>query len=569
MGSIAAPDEYDVVVVGGGFGGVCSLHHMRDLGFATHMYEAGTGLGGIWHWNCYPGARVDTETPVYQLYAPELYKEWQWKERYSGRDEMVKYFNHIADTWKLWKDITFQARVTRAYWDQDKSRWDLRIEHRLDAENTGTIVSTTHCKYVIFCTGFASKHYVPPFAGMDSFKGVMCHTALWSEDIELEGKRVAVIGTGASGVQVVSEVSPIAKQLTLFQRTPNMALPMGQCIRDEEWNKLSKQQYAEQVEKMKTTYCGFLYDFDPRKTFDVTEEERHALYEELFNKGGVYFWLGTFTDTLKSKKANDLAYQFWREKTIARLRKPEMIAKLAPEVAPHAFGTKRISLEQNYFEQFNRDSVSLVDLNVDPIETFTENGIKTRSGNEQFFDVIVLATGFDSVTGGLTQIDIRGTNTCIKDKWEKGVWTHLGMMSADFPNMFFVYGPQAPTAFATGPQCAETQGRWIGETLSFMRENGIRSLEPTVEAETVWKEHVNEGAEEGLFKDTKSWYFGDNIPGKARESLNYMGGMPLYRKKCAEAQENGYRNQFVLACEKESRSDDSRRDSMHEKDISR
>ncbi|KAF2114193.1 FAD dependent oxidoreductase [Lophiotrema nucula] len=544
MGSLPAPEAYDVVVIGGGFGGIYSLNHLRGLGFATHMFEAGTGLGGIWHWNCYPGARVDTETPVYQLYAPELYDTWRWKERYSGRDEMVDYFNHIADLWDLKKDITFSARVTKAHWNQAECRWDLTVS---TSTTSGTKESIIHCKAVVFCTGFASKHYTPPFAGMDQFNGVMSHTALWSEDIELKDKRVAVIGTGASGVQVVQEVAPIAKQLTLFQRTPNMALPMGQSLRDDEWDKVSKTQYPEQVEKMKTTYAGFLYDFDPRKTFEVSEEERVALFEELFHKGGVYFWLGTFSDVLKNKKANDLAYDFWRQKTLARINDPVIAEKLAPKVAPHAFGTKRISLEQDYFEQFNRETVDIVDLNDDPVETFTSKGIKTKTGEHEF-DVIVLATGFDSVTGGLTQIDIRGVDgTTVQDKWAKGVWTHLGMTTAGFPNMFFVYGPQAPTAFATGPQCAETQGKWIGETLSYMREHGYNSIQPTPEAEAAWKEHVNITAEEGLFKETKSWYFGDNIPGKARESLNYMAGLPQYRKKCAEAAEHGYKNQFILA----------------------
>lgn len=522
MGSLPTPEvcDYDVVVVGGGFGGIYSLNNLRSLGFSTHMFEAGSGLGGIWHWNCYPGARVDTETPVYQLYASNLYDTWNWKERYSSRDEMVEYFNHVADLMDLKRDITFNARVTKAHWSQVKCRWDLTIS---TSTESATTEHTKTCTSIVFCTGFASRHYVPPYAGIDQFKGVVRHTALWSEDIDLKDKRVAVIGTGASGVQVVQETAPIARKLTLFQRTPNMALPMGQRVRDEEWNRMSKQRYLDEVKKMETTYAGFLYDFDPRKTFDVTEKERTALFEELFHKGGVYFWLGTFSDVLKNKDANKLAYDFWREKTIARIDDPLIAEKLAPKVAPHAFGTKRISLEQNYFEQFNRDNVDIVDVNVDPIETFTSNGIKTKSA-EHDFDVICLATGFDSVTGGLTQIDIRGVDgLTIKDKWSKGVWTHLGMTSAGFPNMFFVYGPQAPTAFATGPACAQTQGQWIGKTLSYLRENGYNSIVPKPEAEAAWKEHVNVTAEDGLFKETKSWYFGDNIPGKAREvSMSHL-----------------------------------------------
>ncbi|KAF2029357.1 FAD/NAD(P)-binding domain-containing protein [Setomelanomma holmii] len=532
MGSLPAPElyDYEVVIVGGGFGGMYSLNNLRGLGFSTHLFEAGSSLRGIWHWNCYPGARVDTETPVYQLYAPELYETWKWKERYSGRDEMVDYFNHVADLLDLKKDITFNARVTQSYWNQSKCRWDLTASTSIGSETTEHTVT---CKSIIFWT--------------DRFQGVMRHTALWSDYIDLRDKRIAVIGTGASGVQVVQETAPIAKKLTLFQRTPNMALQMGQSVRDDEWNKISKQRYLEEVKKMETTYAGFLYDFDPRKTFDVTECERNALFEELYHKGGVYFWLGTFSDVLKNKDANKLAYEYWRKKTIARINNPTVAEKLAPKVAPHAFGTKRISLEQDYFEQFNRENVHIVDVNDDPIETFTSNGIKTKTAEHEL-DVICLATGFDSVIGGLTQIDIRGIDgVTIKDKWAKGVWTHLGMTSAGFPNMFFVYGPQAPTAFATGPSCAQTQGQWIGKVLSYLRQNGYNSIVPKPDAEFEWKEHVNTTAEDGLFKETKSWYFGDNIPGKARESLNYMAGLPLYRQKCAEATQNGYKNHFILA----------------------
>lgn len=381
---------------------------------------------------------------------------------------------------------------------------------------------------------------------MEIYGGEIAHTAEWNEEITLEDKRVAVVGTGASGVQVVQTVAPIAKQLTLYQRTPNMALPMGQLKRTPDDMEEFKRQYPDLVKKMRSTYAGFLYDFDPRKCFDVSEEERLRLYEELYHKGGVYFWLGTFSDVLKDKAANATAYNFWREKTLQRIKDPVMAKVLAPEVAPHAFGTKRISLEQDYFEQFNRKNVSVVDLVSAPIESITRKGIKTKNG-EQEFDVIVLATGFDSVTGGLTQIDIRGIGgESIKDKWAKGVWTHLGMTTTGFPNMFYIYGPQAPTAFATGPACAEAQGDWIGKTLDFMRDGGFDTIEPRREAEVAWKEHVNTSAQEGLFSETKSWYFGDNVPGKAREALNYMAGLQQYKQKCADSAAGGYRD-FILA----------------------
>jgi len=479
---------------------------------------------------------------VYQLTAPELFKDWTWDERYPGRDELVRYFDHISNIWDLKKDISFNSRVQKAHWNEATKQWDLTV---VQATEWGPQESTTCCKSVVFCTGFASKKYVPPFPGMENFKGAISHTAEWNENIELKDKRVAVVGTGASGVQVVQTISPIVKQLTLFQRTPNMALPMGQKKRTAQDIQEFKEGYPELVKKMRSTYAGFLYDFDPRKTFDVSEEERNQLFEELYHKGGVYFWLGTFSDVLKDKRANDLAYDFWREKTIRRIKDPAMAEVLAPKVPPHAFGTKRISLEQDYFEQFNRDNVNVVDLNSEPIETLTSHGIQTKNG-EQEFDVVCLATGFDSVTGGLTQIDIRGVDgITIKDKWSNGVWTHLGMTTTGFPNMFYIYGPQAPTAFATGPACAEAQGDWIGKCLSFMRENNVNSIQPRPEAEAAWKEHVNTSAQEGLFSETKSWYFGDNIPGKAREALNYMAGLQQYKQKCAESTKGGYKDSIL------------------------
>lgn len=537
MGSL--PNKYDVVVVGGGFGGTHILHHLRSLGFCTHMFEAGAALGGIWYWNSYPGARVDTECPVYQLTDPELFENWEWSERYPDRDELVRYFAHIGKVWDLNKDITFNTRVQAAHWNQAAGQWDLRVSQ-------GSSTFTAHAAHVVFCTGFASKAYVPPFKDIDKFSGRICHTGFWDSTIDFRDKRVAVIGTGASGVQVVQSVSSQTKELTVFQRTPNLALPMGQKPISKERNDEFKKNYGQMVKKMKSTYAGFLYDFDPRKCFDVSEQERLALYEELYGKGGVYFWLGTFSDVLKNKEANDTAYKFWWEKTRARINDPVKAEILAPRIAPHPYGTKRVSLEQSYFECFNNDNVNVVDLKANPIETFTSNSIKTSNGAEYPVDVVVLATGFDAVTGGLTQIDIRGIDgSTIKETWINGVKTHLGMTVANFPNMFMVYGPQAPTAFATGPSCAEAQGEFIGNCLSFMRKNNYSSIQPTADAELAWREHVNETAQEGLFSQTESWYFGDNIPGKPRESLNYMAGMPLYKQKCRESWENGYK-EFIL-----------------------
>lgn len=544
MGSIET-DMYDVIIVGGGFGGSYHLHLLRKLGFSVHMFEAGAALGGIWYWNCYPGARVDTEAPVYQFTANETFEGWKWSQRYPGRDELCRYFEHVDRVWDLSKDITYNARVKSAHWDEDAEQWTTQADiSQRGRPNT----ITARSKYILFCTGFASKQFTPSFSGMDQFKGLKYHTSEWpQEGIDLDGKRVGVIGTGASGVQVAQTIAPVVSELTVFQRTPNYALPMGQSPISDARNAEMKKDYAETVRKIKSTFAGFLYDFDEGEALKVTEEERQKLYERLYNAGGVYFWLGNYKDILQNKEANDTAYKFWRNKTIKRINDPAMADMLAPINPPHPYGVKRVSLEQNYFEIFNEPNVKLVDLKQTPIETFTAEGIKTKDGVEHELDVVVLATGFDAISGGITLIDIRGEDgISLKDKWAQGVWTYLGMTSVGFPNMFMVYGPQAPTAFATGPSSAEAQGEWIGNCLSYLRDKNLKTIRPTEEAEAEWRTHVNTVGEEGLFSDTESWYFGTNIPGKPKEALNYMAGMQKYKEKCRESANQGYKGFIVV-----------------------
>lgn len=533
---------YDVIIVGGGFGGTYHLHHLRNLGFTVHMFEAGGALGGIWYWNCYPGARVDTECPVYQFTADETFNGWKWSQRYPGRDELCQYFEHVDRVWDLKKDISFNSRVTAARWDKDANEWSVEVG------DAGSTKVTSRSKYIIFCTGFASKPYTPPFRNMELYKGLMYHTSEWpQEGIDLKDKRVGVIGTGASGVQVIQTIAPVVSQLTVFQRTPNYALSMGQYDISEARSKQMKADYPESVKKIKSTFAGFLYDFDTGEALKTAEEKRNQFYEKLFTTGGLHFWLGTYKDVLQKKEANDTAYKFWRAKTIKRIKDPAVAEILAPENPPHPYGTKRVSLEQKYFEVFNQPNVKIVDLKKTPIEMFSKEGIQTGDGVEHKLDVIVMATGFDSISGGITLIDIRGEDgVSLKDKWAQGVWTYLGMTSAGFPNMFMVYGPQAPTAFATGPCSAEAQGDWIGHCLCYLREHNLKVINPTPEAEAEWRTHVNDVGKEGLFSETESWYFGTNIPGKPKEALNYMAGMTMYKQKCWESAKLGYKG-FVLA----------------------
>ena len=540
MGSIESPALYDVIIVGGGFGGLYQLHHLRKFGFSVHLLEAGAGIGGTWYWNCYPGARVDTEVPGYQFGEDETWDEWNWTQRYPGRDEIVAYFKHVDRVWDLSRDISFNSRVTSVVWDQDKNEWVIRV----DQGNK----SVSRSRFVVFCTGFASKPYTPAFTGIETFKGLMCHTARWpqGEVVEFKEKRVAVIGTGASGVQVIQECGPTASHLTVFQRTPNLALPMGQEDIDEAKNRQMKASHAETWRKLRETFAGFPFQYSKDKTLEATEEARQKFYENLWSQGGLNFCLGNYQDMLFNKKANSIAYKFWREKTLKRINDPVMAEKLAPLVPPHPFGTKRSSLENKYFEVFNQSNVDLIDTSSNPIEEFVSSGIRTKDGLLHELDIIVLATGFDSISGGITNVDIRGINgASLKEKWKKGVYTNLGMATTGFPNLLFVYGPQAPTAFATGPIATEAQGDWIIELLRYMRREKLQTISPTPEAEAEWRLHVNDIGNDSLFPEANSWYFGGNIPGKAKEALNYMAGMQEYKERINNSARSGYKG-FVF-----------------------
>ncbi|MBN9098712.1 MULTISPECIES: NAD(P)/FAD-dependent oxidoreductase [unclassified Pseudonocardia] len=525
-------EELDVLVIGSGFAGIYQLHRLRNLGHSVKIFEAGSALGGIWYWNCYPGARVDTEGPIYQFAYQDLWKDWEYQALYPDWSEVREYFDYVDRKLDISRDVRFNTRVESAEFDTERNQWVVRSSDG----------ATTRCTYLVPCLGFASKPYVPTIPGLDSYRGISHHTGLWPQDgVDLTGKRVAVIGTGASGVQVIQEAASDAADVTVFQRTPNLAIPMGQRTLTPADQAAIKAELPERFASRASTFAGFDYDFTPINAVDLPEQERTAGYEELWEKGGFRFWLATFQDTLFDQKSNDYAYTFWRDKVRARIKDPLLAEKLAPTDPIHPFGVKRPSLEQNYYDVYNQDNLHLVDLNETPIETVTERGIRTADGTEREFDVIVLATGFDSVSGGLTRLDIRGTDgTLLRDKWADGISAHLGVATAGFPNLLFVYGPQSPSGFCNGPTCAEIQGEMIVEIVEHLLCNGHQRIESTPEADQAWSEHVAELVGPTLFTKAKSWYMGANIPGKAIQSLNYPGGLPLYQEKYAESKANGY-----------------------------
>ena len=523
--------DIDVIIVGAGFAGLYLLDRLRSMGMAVQVFEAGGGLGGVWYWNCYPGARVDSSGPIYQYSRDDLWPKWQFSELYPAWQEIRGYFQYVDEKLGLGRDIRFNRRVTEAEFDPARNRWIVR-------SNDGSIASA---RYFVLCTGLGSKPYIPDLPGLSDFAGERHHTALWPQQgLDMAGKRVGIIGTGASGVQVAQEAAGMAAHLTVFQRTPNMALPMRQIKLDDDTIRHMKEKYPEIYHRRTKTFAGSDIDFLAKAGFEASDDDRQATFERLWETGGFAPWVGTFNDIFVNEEVNRAAYKFWRDKTRARINDPAVAEMLAPTEPIHPYGVKRPSLEQHFYEIFNQHNVSLVDLRTAPIERVTRNGIKTAAG-EHDLDVLVLATGFDAVTGGLTSIDIRGTQgETLKEKWAKGVRAHLGMAVAGFPNLLFVYGPQSPNAFCNGPTCAETQGDWIAQLLDHLRQRNYARVEATVAAEEAWRAQVLELADATLFPRADSWYLGANIPGKPREMLAFSGGLPAYLAKCRESAERGY-----------------------------
>jgi cation diffusion facilitator CzcD-associated flavoprotein CzcO len=524
-------DVLDALVVGAGFNGLYQLYHLRKQGFAVQLVDAGADLGGVWHWNCYPGARVDSHVPNYQFSFEELWKEWSWTEKYPGRDELCQYFDYLESKLDLKKDIQFNTRVTAARFDTDLNQWNIETD-----QNT-----CIRAQHFILCTGFAAKAYTPNFKGLELFKGERHHTGHWPQQgLELAGKRVGVIGTGASGVQVVQEAGKVASHLTVFQRTPILALPMRQQQLDDSDHRQMLDTYEDQFRKTRA---------EGRQYFDITPSEisghdfspaqqQEALAED-WAKGGFSFWGNTFSDVLSDPEVNRIAYNFWRDRTRERIHDPAVAAILAPTEPPHPFGTKRPSLEQWYYEVFNQHNVTLVDTLENPIQEITPTGVRTAEA-EYPLDVLVLATGFDAFTGGLMQFDIVGADgVTLAEKWADGVNNNLGIGVAGFPNMFMLYGPLSPSGLCNGPVCAEVQGDWIVRCLEYLRDNQLQRIEATNQAEAQWLAHVNELADATLFPQADSWYMGANIPGKPRQFLNHPS-LPTYMDLCNKSASNGY-----------------------------
>ena len=532
----ARATEVDAIVVGAGLSGVYLLRRLRDeLGLNTRVLEAGSDVGGTWYWNRYPGARCDTESMFYAYSWPtELRQKWTWSSRYPEQHEIQGYIRHVVDEFDLERDIQFGARVASATFDEETSRWTVTTE-------AGETFSARFC---ILATGCISKPNLPDVEGVESFAGETFHTARWpKEKVDFTGKRVGVIGTGSTGIQAIPMIAAEAESLTVFQRTAQYAIPAWNAPLDPDYENEIKSNYDELWDKARNGSTGLVYEVRDVSVFDEPPEERNRRFEEAWAQGGFAF-LFVYNDILTDLKANEIVGEWVRDKIRARIDDPEVADKLMPMSYP--FATKRLCVDTNYYETYNRDNVQLVSLRETPIEAVTSTGLRTS--DEQFeLDAIVFATGFDGMTGALFAIDIRGREgVALTDKWADGPRSYLGLGTAGFPNLFTITGPGSPSVISNMMTSLEQHVDWVTDCIGHLMDEGHETIEPTLEAEDAWVEHVNEVANSTLFPLTDSWYTGTNIPGKLRLFTPYVGGVGVYREKCDEVAAAGY-DGFVLA----------------------
>jgi cyclohexanone monooxygenase len=517
----------DVVVVGGGFAGLYMLHKLRGLGFSARVFEAGSGIGGTWFWNRYPGARVDIQSLEYSYqFDEELQQEWQWSERYAPQAELLTYANHVADRFKLWPDIQLNTRVTGAHFNEATGRWAVETDKgdKIDAGN------------VVMATGCLSSANTPDFEGLGSFKGRTFHTGRWPTDpVDFTGRRVGIIGTGSSAIQSIPIIAQQAEHLTVFQRTPNYSVPAHNGPIPDEVVQDIKSRYPQFRAANNNTALGADWGYREDNAMDATPEEREAEYEARWQRGGLSIY-GSYADILTNPEANQTAAEFIRGKIRQIVKDPAIAAKLLPTTF---VGCKRVCVDTGYYATYNRDNVTLVDVKAAPIQAITPTGLRTADASYEFDDLI-FATGFDAMTGALTRMDIRGRgNVLLKDAWAEGPKSYLGLQVVGFPNLFIITGPGSPSVLTNMLPSIEQHVNWIGKALADMREQKVALIEATQEAQDAWVNHVNETAAPTILPTCNSWYLGANVPGKPRVFMPYLGFAP-YVEKCNEVVANGY-----------------------------
>ncbi|MDJ0847320.1 MAG: NAD(P)/FAD-dependent oxidoreductase [Myxococcota bacterium] len=536
-------EHYDALVIGAGVSGMYALHHLREMGLSVRVYDGASDVGGTWWYNRYPGARVDGPGSPWYCYtfSEELMQEWDWKETQSEQSAVLAYLEHVADRFDLRRDIQFETWVQDARYDEAEQRWTVETD-------TGVRASAP---FLICAVGALSTTNMPDIPGIHDFAGECYHTGQWPhEPVSFEGKRVAVIGTGSSGIQSIPEIAREAEHVTVLQRTPQYAFPAGnRPITPEEMAEARKDWEAVRA-KMYAHPGGFPFDTHTRMALDDTPEQRRALFEKLWQRGGFGFFLNGYNDIAISEEANASMADFVRDKIREIVRDPETADKLMPD---HFVMTKRPILDGGYFETFNRDNVTLVDLREDPIERFTPTSVVTRTGDHPI-DMLVLATGFDAISGSMLRLNPKGRGgVSLEERWQDRFHNYLGLTIAGFPNLFMIHGPGSPGVFYNMPLGAERQLDWIGNCMRHLREQELGTIEPKADSEEAWAAEASALANATLFPRTDSWWTGANVPGKPRYFSAYLGGS-IYYQRLSEIADKGYEG-FVF--EQAPRSEDA------------
>src|SRR5215475_4363908 len=536
----SATQNFDAVVIGAGFSGMYMLKSLRDkLGLQVRVYEAGSTVGGTWYWNRYPGARCDSDSYIYCFtFDKQLLQEWEWSERYPEQPEILRYLEHVATRHDLKRDIQFNTRVTGAEFDETTDLWTVHTDK-------GDQVTA---RFLIGAVGSLSHTNMPEFKGLEKFKGTWYHSSRFPhQGVDFTGKRVGVVGTGATAVQAIPEIAQQAKHLVVFQRTANFCVPARNGKVDPELVKSRKADYAGVVKRIQESFFGQEHYFIPKSVLATAPEEREREFDRMWDAGGFAFWLANYQDMFFDQKANDLCADYIKRKIRKTVKNPAVAEKLIPK--GHAYGTKRQPLDTNYYETFNKDNVVLVDAKPPgAIEEITEAGIRA-GGKEYALDVIVFATGFDAMTGPLKALNLKGRGgRTLDQEWRDGPRSYLGISVAGFPNLFTITGPQSPSVLSNMPVAIEQHVEWVTDCIDNMRKSDKSTIEATPQAQEQWVTHVNEVVNATLMTSANSWYMSANIPGKPRAFLPYLGpeGIGGYRKKCDEIAAKGYEG-FALA----------------------
>ncbi|UGA43385.1 flavin-containing monooxygenase [Bradyrhizobium quebecense] len=525
-----ATTKLDAVVVGAGVAGLYQLFRLREQGLSVKAIDAGSSVGGTWYWNRYPGARFDSEGHTYQyLFSEELYKGWSWSERFPGQPEIERWLNYVADRLDLRKDIQFGTTVKSAHFNEATQRW-------LVTTDQGDVIDA---QFLVTCCGMLSAPHVS-FPGQETFKGELFHTARWPKGpIELAGKRVGVVGNGATGIQVIQSIAGEVGHLKVFIRTPQYIIPM----KNPKWDAADAEAYKSKfkflTERLPKTFTGFEFDFE-HVWADLTPQQRRQVIEDCWNDGSLKLWVSSFAELFFDEAINAEITEFVREKMRERIKDPKLCEQLIP--SDYGFGTHRVPLESNFLEAFHRPNVEIVSVKNNPIARITPEGIQTADGTVHAFDVIILATGFDAGTGALTRIDIRGREgRSLKDDWGRDIRTTMGLQVHGYPNLFTTAVPLAPSAaLCNMTTCLQQQVEWIADCIKYLRGKNLNVIEPTRDAEDQWVAHHDETANATLIAKTNSWYLGSNVEGKPRRVLSYCGGVGTYRQKCDEVAASGY-----------------------------